>query len=138
MPYKDPVLRKKKSGERWREWTERNPQSARNRTSKWQKANVEYFLYYSAKRRARRDGVPFELDRDDIPPVPAVCPVLGIPIFQKPGGKGPCENSPTLDKIDNKRGYVPGNVAVISFRANRLKADMTINELKLILNYMEN
>lgn len=43
--------------------------------------------------------------------------------------------SPSLDKIIPSLGYVPGNVLVISWRANRIKCDATANELMLIANY---
>ena len=39
------------------------------------------------------------------------------------------DNSPTLDRIVPELGYVPGNVAVISWKANRLKGNNTDPEL---------
>jgi hypothetical protein len=59
--------------------------------------------------------------------IPAVCPVLGIPIVL---GEQRSENSPSLDRITPKLGYVPGNVRVISDKANRLKGDRTLGELQ--------
>lgn len=46
-------------------------------------------------------------------------------------------NSPSLDRINNKKGYVKGNVAVISMRANHVKADGTTAELTAIANFMQ-
>jgi hypothetical protein len=40
--------------------------------------------------------------------------------------------SPTLDRIDNSKGYIVGNVWVISMRANRLKSDATVDELMML------
>ena len=40
---------------------------------------------------------------------------------------------PSLDRIDGAKGYVKGNVRVISHRANMLKNDATIEELELVL-----
>jgi hypothetical protein len=34
-------------------------------------------------------------------------------------------------------GYVPGNIRVISMRANRIKTDATADELRAVLRYME-
>ena len=49
------------------------------------------------------------------------------------------DESPSLDRIDSKKGYTKDNVQVISNRANRLKADGNIEEFKLILKWlMEN
>ncbi len=44
---------------------------------------------------------------------------------------------PTLDRIIPSRGYVRGNIAVISFRANFLKRDATLDELRKIIRYIE-
>jgi hypothetical protein len=46
-------------------------------------------------------------------------------------------NSPTLDKIDPSKGYVKGNVNVISQRASRLKSDGTAAEHRAIADYMD-
>jgi hypothetical protein len=46
------------------------------------------------------------------------------------------DNAPTLDRINNSCGYVPGNVAVISWRANRIKCDATPEELRRIADYV--
>lgn len=75
-----------------------------------------------AKARARRDGMPFDLTTADIP-IPSRCPVLGIPLVIGAGAMAP--NSPTLDRINPNKGYVRGNVAVISWLANKIKGDQT-------------
>lgn len=64
--------------------------------------------------------------------IPTVCPVLGIPITIA-SGLGSKPGAPSLDRIDNTKGYIKGNVRVISSRANRLKADATLDELILIV-----
>lgn len=89
-----------------------------------------------ARTRAKEKGLDFDLTVDDIF-IPELCPVLGIPlIFSKTGKKGPSANSPALDRIDNKCGYVRGNVAVISTRANVLKRDAEEWELLAVAQYM--
>lgn len=66
--------------------------------------------------------------------VPKCCPILGVPfVFDK--RRHP--HGPSLDRVDNSKGYIPGNVCVISNRANRLKNDATIAEVRAILLYME-
>ncbi|MBB3990312.1 hypothetical protein [Croceicoccus naphthovorans] len=62
-------------------------------------------------------------------------PILGIPIYIAKGGRGGKDHSPSLDRIRPKLGYVPGNVIVISNRANRLKSDATIRELRDIASF---
>lgn len=88
-------------------------------------------IWEGAKKRAKENGVKFSLTVHDVPEVPALCPVLGIEI--KPNVKaGPLDSSPSLDKIIPSRGYSPGNVRIISNRANRIRSDATAAELKLI------
>jgi hypothetical protein len=88
-----------------------------------------YSMWQQAKHRAKEQGVPFDLELDDIV-IPELCPLLEIPLIK---GKGTwSDNSPTLDKIIPSEGYVRGNIQVISFRANRIKMNASIEELELI------
>jgi hypothetical protein len=87
-----------------------------------------------AKSRATEKGIDFDITTDDIQ-IPDVCPVLGIPLIRGNGKR--TDNSPTLDRIDNSKGYVKGNVMVISHRANLLKNSASIQEVELILEYMK-
>jgi hypothetical protein len=52
------------------------------------------------------------------------------------GGK-PSPNSPSLDRIDNSKGYIEGNVIVVSWRANNLKRDASIQELQKIVEFYQ-
>lgn len=79
-----------------------------------------------AKHRAKAKGLAFGLTVDDIV-VPRYCPVLGL--LLRPGRGGPSPNSPTLDRIRPAKGYVVGNVVVISHKANRIKSDASLREL---------
>lgn len=90
-------------------------------------------MLQNARVRARRAGVPFTITVDDIV-IPTHCPILGIPLFQKKG-KGGGDHSPSLDRVRPHEGYVPGNVIVISNRANRLKSDASIRELRDIASF---
>lgn len=87
-----------------------------------------------ARKRAKQKGLEYNIKKEDIE-IPEMCPVLGIPLFVGDGKRIP--NSPSLDRIDNSLGYTKENVKVISLRANTLKNDATIEELKLIIKYME-
>lgn len=90
------------------------------------------------RRRSAKRGWMCDLTREDIS-IPTTCPVLGIPLEvggRGEGRQGPTFNSPSVDRIDNALGYVRGNVRIISWRANMLKRDATIEELEKVLAYM--
>lgn len=46
------------------------------------------------------------------------------------------DGSPSLDRVDNTRGYVPGNVLVISWKANQIKSNATLAELESIVAWL--
>lgn len=79
-------------------------------------------LLAGAKARAKKSSLPFDLTESDIH-VPVRCPVLGLKLRHNWRGKAPTDNSPTLDRLVPSRGYVKGNVLVVSMRANRLRSD---------------
>lgn len=89
-----------------------------------------------AKNRAKRKGIDFDITLKDIEHIPEICPVLGIKMeFQEDKAS---DNSPSLDRIDSSKGYIKGNVQVISRRANLLKNDATVAEIEAIYLYMKN
>jgi hypothetical protein len=81
-----------------------------------------------ARYRAKRDGIAFDISLEDLL-MPAVCPILGIPLKAKTGSPGAHANSPSIDRIDSSRGYLRGNVWVISHKANTLKGNGTLEQL---------
>jgi len=83
-------------------------------------------LLKSSRYRAKRDGIRHSLTLADIN-VPERCPVLGLRLRKTKGRAGPA--SPSLDRISPRKGYVPGNVLVVSWRANELKKNGTADEL---------
>lgn len=97
-------------------------------------SRVPQLMFIAAQTRARMYDLPFSITISDII-VPEICPVLGIPLIKGREGRATA-NSPSLDRIVPERGYVPGNVRVISWRANSLKKDATIAELEAVLRYM--
>lgn len=137
LPYKDLELNKNKSNERWKIWAESNPEIAKNKAKNWRHRNPEYFLHRSASKRAIRDGIEFSITKEDIPEIPEICPVALIPLFPRNDGtRGPCDNSPTLDRLDPLRGYTKENIRVISHKGNRWKNDMTVEDVKRLFIYM--
>lgn len=95
----------------------------------------EQTLLAHAKNRAKRKSLPFDLTVEDII-IPPICPVLGIPIFKGVGK--PSDNSPSLDRIIPSLGYVRGNIAVISKRANQIKNNGSLAEIIKIAAWLAN
>lgn len=92
---------------------------------------------WAASVRARKRGVPFSLTVEDIRvKVVHVCPVLGIPLDYTARGKKGCRpNSPSVDRIVPALGYVPGNIIVVSHRANTIKNDSSPDELQAVADF---
>lgn len=91
-------------------------------------------IYQRAKKRAKDAKLPFDLRVADIS-VPGVCPILGIPL--RVGDGKSCDNSPSIDRRIPAAGYVRGNIAIISQRANQIKNSATVAELRAIADWME-
>lgn len=119
-----------------RDWKARQPvgDSVR-RYRTWARRNPAKVLWRSAKMRAARKSVPFDISVEDIF-VPEFCPVLGIKLEFKGNGRGHYLESPTLDRIVPALGYVRGNIAVISGRANVIKNLGTADEHERVAAWM--
>jgi len=89
-----------------------------------------------ARERAKAKNLSFNIDREYIRSIiPSHCPIFGIPLewsAQRGNGHGPLPNSPSLDRIDPSKGYVKGNVWIISNKANTIKSYASHEELKLV------
>jgi hypothetical protein len=93
------------------------------------------YLFYNAKRRAKRDNLNFTLLIEDIV-IPQRCPYINIKLDRNV--KGYSDSSVTLDRINNNLGYIKENIIVISRKANVMKGDLTIEEIELINNNFYN
>lgn len=91
-------------------------------------ASDEVVMFHRAKQRARLRGIPFTITLEDIF-IPERCPIFDCVLVRNKGGKRALPNSPSLDRIVPERGYVPGNVRVICFKANTIKSNATKDEL---------
>jgi hypothetical protein len=115
---------------------ERSPEGrekkAKTRQEKKSKDPI-HVLFTQTRSRAKQSGIVFTIEESDLT-VPETCPVLGIPLRWEVGKRSP--NTPSIDRLVPELGYIPGNVAVISWRANRLKNDGTAEELRLISDWM--
>lgn len=83
-------------------------------------------LFRQAGNRARRKNIPFNLELKDII-VPEKCPLLECNFVS--GRKYAYPYTQSIDRIDNSKGYIKGNVQVLSFKANSMKNSSTQEEL---------
>lgn len=90
------------------------------------------------RHRCKTNNLPFNITLEDLE-IPKECPILGIPLLSHWGeSKGSSSfNSPSVDKIIPELGYVKGNVQIISNRANIMKNDATLDNVRALLIYME-
>lgn len=117
-----------------RDWWANNRDHHRAYQNNYRYDNPAKSLLYAARRRAKAKDLPFDIDESDIR-VPPICPVLNIPLTTGTGVGH--ENAPSLDRIDPRLGYVRGNIAVISSRANRIKQDATPAEVMAVALWMQ-
>lgn len=100
----------------------------------WGYKNRTKCILNEARKRAKIKNVPFDLTEKDII-VPELCPVLNIPLISGIGKR--TDNSPSLDRVVPEKGYIKSNIRIISNRANVLKNNATIEELRAVIKYME-
>ena len=86
-----------------------------------------------ARNRAKKRGIYFNLTLDDIQ-IGERCPILDTPFKV---GLDNWQNSPSLDRIDNTRGYEPDNVIVVSMMANSIKNQATPTQIKKVADFYE-
>ncbi len=104
---------------------------------------IGWSIWHSAKNRAQRSAIPFTITPEDVI-VPDVCPILQIPLITdtdyifRTGHTSQLNlpNYPSIDRIIPELGYIKGNIAVISWRANNIKSDATLQELESVVKWM--
>jgi hypothetical protein len=97
--------------------------------------SVEVKMLRRAKSRAKSRNLDFDIDLSDVV-IPTHCPVLGTELKMYSGQSGGRMNSPSLDRIHNDRGYVKGNVMVVSHQANMMKSSASIEQLVMFAKWI--
>ena len=88
------------------------------------------------KSNNSRRGGPFNLTWADLE-WPTHCPILGLELDYYSSAGRRVENSVSFDRIDPSKGYVKGNVVVMSWRANRIKNDGSASEHRRIADWLD-
>lgn len=122
-------MNKKKS------WYLKNIEHVKEYNRQYRLDNPKKYLLRKAANNAQQSNREFNITEDDVI-IPDICPVLNIPIYLKQDGSFN-DNSPSLDRLDNSKGYIKNNVNVISWKANKLKGSAKLEDLKKIIEWME-
>jgi hypothetical protein len=108
---------------------------ARNRSS-YAVRDQRLKMLSGARARARRKGLEYDLTVEDVV-IPTHCPILGIPLVPGSGALGAHHpGSPSIDRLDSSKGYVRGNIEVISHRANVIKNSGTAEEHEAVARFI--
>jgi hypothetical protein len=113
----------KKWGSNWKDKTTRKSYIYQEMRAKFR----------AKKANAMRVGIEFNVNFGDLE-FPTHCPVLGIELDYFADRRA--ENAVSFDRLDSSKGYVHGNVAIISWRANRIKNNGTAEEHQKIADFM--
>ena len=96
------------------------------------------------KKRSGEKNLEFDLDRqflkDLYANMPDKCPILGIELKRPEigsSGRTILDSSPSLDRINPKKGYTKDNVKIISNLANRIKQDATVDQIEKVWKYLK-
>lgn len=120
MPLKDSILRKEYYKKYYKDNKGRLIDKARHRYANYSDVRK---LVNAAKQRAKMKNLEFDITPNDID-VPEFCPILGEKLIKH------TRYAPSIDRIDSTRGYTKDNVWIISRRANLMKNDATVEDLK--------
>lgn len=91
--------------------------------------------FFARKANSKQTGYEWLINFGDIE-WPTHCPVLGLELDYFAEYRQ--ENSVSFDRIDPNKGYIKGNVVIMSWRANRIKNDGTAEEHRQIADYLDN
>lgn len=132
----------------YKKYKEEHREESRQRANEYYWANKEEVLekqrvirnttpqkhmLIAAKKRAKDSGMDFDLKVEDLF-VPQICPILGIPLST--GNLTKEKQSPSLDRLDNSKGYTKENSWVISSLSNTMKNDASFEELVLFAKWI--
>ena len=123
------------------------PKNYKNVFFKFKNEEYKEFHRYVHKKikglrnRAKDKKLDFNIDTEyliAIYPPNETCPVLNIPFLRNITSAINKEFAPSIDRIDNSKGYTKDNVCWMSFRANKFKNEMTFIEIGRLYKFMSN
>lgn len=91
----------------------------------------ERYLVRTSRANARVKGLAHTITESDIQ-IPLVCPALQVPFeYGTP-------YAVSVDRIDSTIGYIPGNIQILSKKANMMKNNATAEQLRLFARWILN
>lgn len=98
--------------------------------SDYKNKSQEYNILHRAKTRSVRFNLEFNLELSDII-IPEICPIFKVPFIV-----GDVNLTPSIDRIDPNKGYIKGNIMIISNKANRIKSNGTPEEIMQVAKFL--
>lgn len=130
---------KEKKNEQQKKRYRANPEKHAARERQYKNKKPWRYLLYNARRRAVAKNLPINITEEYVKELfdacNGICPILGIKMETHTGKVQ--DNSYTLDRVIPEKGYVKGNVAIISHRANSIKRDANLKELIQLVKWMK-
>lgn len=120
--------RKPNTKEQSEYWKSRRKEYSRSYCKEYLKNNPRNRILNTARARAKRKGLEFSLELEDII-IPDKCPYLGVEMIPQAPLGTPRAYVMSLDRINPEARYVKGNVEVISWLANTMKNNATTEQL---------
>lgn len=116
-------------------YASKNPEKLKAYDADRMQNRPEYFLFSSARMRARKRGIKFDITELDVKILLDTTPIclLRMVKFERGNDGKPIDNSRTLDRIDSSKGYTKNNIQIISYRANVVKSDIDLKIFNKII-----
>jgi len=99
-------------------------------------AKQEQYILRALRSKAKYRNLEFNLTIEDIV-LPKECPVFKTPLIFGRGTQKHSPNAYSVDRIDSSKGYIKGNIQIISELANRMKQDATPEQLLMFSKWVK-
>lgn len=115
-----------------KEYRNKFPDKRPQACKRWRNSRPEQIILYNARRSAKIRNQECTLTLEDII-IPKNCPICNVLLTIQTKNK----DSASIDRIDNSKSYIPGNIGIICWGCNKLKSNASLEHLQAIVRYME-
>src|SRR5258706_2928285 len=108
-----------------------------DRLTRSRNSNPLVLLFAWARYRAKKREIEFSLSPDDII-VPECCPCCGVKLafMSRDARRFQPSDAMSLDRIDNSKGYIPGNAAILCWGCNDRKGTSSLEQLRALVKWI--